>query len=175
MRKNKARANRTHLTVRILPATLEWLEQRRQVGGYRSLGAVIEGLAEADEKTTPKLFALFKQGRSFADIVLETGLSPATVREAHSEYVSGFETSPSTIARLPLAERLRDARAQTRADIAREKLEAQREGRERRAATALARARILAHAQADAASAATLTAALGMFAAPGPAGGVKPR
>jgi hypothetical protein len=175
MRKNTGRANRTHVTVRILPATLEWLEQRRQLGGYRSLGAVIEGLAAADEKTAPQLFALFKQGRSFADIVLETGLSPATVREAHAEYVSGFETSPSTIARLPLAERLRDARAQTRADIAREKLEAQREGREKRAATALARARILAHAQADAASAATLTAALGMFAAPAPAGGVKSR
>jgi hypothetical protein len=155
---------RQNLSLRVLESTRAWLEERQRAGGYKSIGALVESFAQDDAKVALALFPLFKAGRRFDDCVLETGLSPATVRACHEEYVAQFGTSTAAIARLPLTERLRDARAKTRADLRRDELEMRRELQAARIESAEKRARQLVDAEEMKASAARATARMAAWA-----------
>jgi hypothetical protein len=48
-----------------------------------------------EEKAVATLFPLFEEGKEFADVVLATGLPPATVRRVHEEFVHGFKPIPA--------------------------------------------------------------------------------
>jgi hypothetical protein len=155
---------RQNLSLRVLESTRAWLEERQRAGGYKSIGALVESFAQDDAKVALALFPLFKAGRRFDDCVLETGLSPATVRACHEEYVAQFGTSTAAIARLPLSERLRDARAKNRADLKRDELATRRELQQARLESTEKRARLLADTEEMKASTARAAARMAAWA-----------
>ncbi len=120
-----------NLTIRIDPAIRRKLEAHQRAGGFSSLGQTIAALVD---DPGVRLFALFQGGKSFAEIVLETGLAPAVVLASHAQFRAGFNAPPPLpvpvvvekmkLRRAELGARAKRDANQTRMEIARDKIEA---------------------------------------------------